>query len=293
MNNQSRAKHWAFTLNNYTPDDERRLSVLPAGCVYIVYGREIGEIGTPHLQGHLTYTNRVRFNEVRAFLSERAHLEVARNCSASILYCKKDGNFFEVGEVPRGAGSRNDLSEFKAAVKSGMFSLKEIREAHSDVYGRMPRFVLEYVADNLPLPELEMFPLRQWQQDLNEILRHEPDKRKIIFLVDLTGNTGKSWFCHYYARLHDNAQVLLPGKKADMAYALRNDIRVLFIDAPRSKQSDFLQYDFFEDVKNGYVFSTKYESRIKYLQKCHIVICMNEQPDLSKLSVDRYQIINL
>lgn len=293
MNAQSNAKHWAFTLNNYTPDDETRLLNLPQGCCYIIIGKEVGENGTPHLQGHISYEHRKRFNVVKEFLSDRAHIEVARNCTASIQYCKKGGDYIEKGDIPRGGGNRNDLAEFKQAVKSGMISLKDIRETHSDVYGRMTRFCLEYIQDHTPLPELETHPLRDWQAELNQILIHAPDRRKIIFLVDRVGNTGKSWFCHYYSRLHDNAQVLLPGKKADMAYALRVDVRVLFIDAPRSKQSEFLQYDFFEDVKNGYVFSTKYESRVKYLQKCHVVICMNEHPDLTKLSQDRYQIIEL
>lgn len=114
--------------------------------------------------------------------------------------------------------------------------------------------------------------------------------RKVIFIVDVTGNTGKSWFCHYYGSLHDNAQVILPGKKADMTYVLDCRIRVLFIDAPRSKQGEYLQYDFIEDVKNGYVFSPKYESRIKHLGKVHVVVMMNEMPDESKLSRDRYDI---
>lgn len=293
MSVQSKAKHWAFTLNNYNQTDLDRLGTLPNQCVYLIYRKETGQNGTPHLQGHVSYTKRVLFNVVKAFVSDRAHLEIARNVNASIQYCKKDGNFVEHGELPTGGGHRNDLEAFKEAVKGGMISLSDIRENHSDVYGRMPRFVLEYVADHTPLPELETFPLRQWQQDLNSILIHAADNRTIIFLVDTVGNSGKSWFCHYYSRLHDNAQVLLPGKKSDMAYALRTDKRVLFIDAPRSKQNEFLQYDFFEDVKNGYVFSTKYESRIKYLQKCHVVVCLNEQPDRTKLSEDRYKIIEL
>lgn len=293
MTIQSKAKHWAFTLNNYTQQDVDRLSTLPPQCIYVIYGKELGQNGTPHLQGHVSYSKRVYFNIVKAFVSDRAHIEAARNCNASIEYCKKDGDYVEHGEMPTGGGNRNDLAAFKEAVKAGMTSLVELREHHSDIYGRMPRFVLEYVADHTPLPELETHPLRQWQQDLNFLLIHAADSRTIIFLVDRVGNSGKSWFCHYYCRLHDNAQVLLPGKKSDMAYALRTDIRVLFVDAPRSKQNEFLQYDFFEDVKNGFVFSTKYESRIKYLQKCHVVVCLNEQPDYTKLSEDRYKVIEL
>ncbi len=44
-----------FTYNNYTPEDELRIrgAVGMGGIRYIVYGREVGECGTPHLQGYL------------------------------------------------------------------------------------------------------------------------------------------------------------------------------------------------------------------------------------------------
>lgn len=104
---------------------------------------------------------------------------------------------------------------------------------------------------------------------------------------------GKSWFAHWYAQNKGKSQVLLPGKKNDMAYALDPTIRVLFMDAPRSKQGEFIMYDFLEDVKNGFVFSSKYESRVKRLDRVHIVVMMNEKPDMTKLSEDRYHLIEL
>jgi hypothetical protein len=137
-------------------------------------------------------------------------------------------------------------------------------------------------------------PLRPWQAALLRKLDEEPNRRKIIFVVDEKGNSGKSWFAHWYARQNPmNCQVILPGKKADMAYALKMNIRVLFCDAPRSKQGEFIQYDFLEDCKNGYVFSTKYESHVKSFEPMHVVVNMNESPDRSKLSEDRYDVINI
>lgn len=75
-----------------------------------------------------------------------------------------------------------------------------------------------------------------------------------------------------------------------MTYVLNPSIRVLFVDAPRSKQGEYLQYDFLEECKNGYVFSPKYESAIKRLDPIHLVVMMNERPDETKLSRDRYDI---
>jgi hypothetical protein len=226
-------------------------------------------------------------------IGSNPHVEPTRNVNASIEYCKKEGNYTEIGEMGGGTGHRSDLDEFKDAVKGGMLSLKEIREMHSEVYAKYPRFCLEYIRDNLPDKDLPTHPLREWQQELNQRLNLEPDDRTVDFVVDASGNMGKTWFAHYYSQLHDRVQVLQPGPKKDMAHALDPTIRVLFMDAPRSKQGEYLQYDFLEDVKNGYVFSQKYESHVKQLGKCHVVVMMNEQPDMTKLSADRYNIITL
>lgn len=285
----SRARHWCFTLNNYTPDDVTRIQNLQNEVDYLIFGREVGESGTPHLQGFVSFRSRVRRNTAIEKVGQ-AHFTVARQIDQAIEYCKKEGDFQEFGNRPKSPGSRSDLEDFKCAVKGGEINMVQLREKFSDVIARYPKFCLDYVQDHLPKKVVELYPLRDWQQTLYGDLIRPPDNRKIIFIVDHDGNKGKSWFAHYYCNLHENGQVLLPGKKADMAYLLDPTSRVVFIDAPRSKQGEFIQYDFLEDVKNGYVFSSKYESRIKHLQAVHVVVMMNETPDDHKLSRDRYDI---
>lgn len=288
----SYAKVWVFTLNNYTEADEKRLAEEHPDLCYLLYGREVGDSGTPHLQGFAKFHRRLRMASVKAIIGEHAHVEVCRNTIAAIQYCKKDGDIVEKGAF-KGAGGRSDLDEFKDAVQAGMLELKEIREHHSDVYAKYPRFCLEYLQDHYPRKVLPVHELSEWQQSLKLVLDGPADDRTIIFAVDTVGNKGKTWFAHWYCQNHDNVQVLSPGKKADMAYCLCQGTKVLFLDAPRSKQGEFVQYDFLEDVKNGYVFSPKYESRLKELPNCHVVVLMNECPDMTKLSEDRYHIINL
>lgn len=288
----SRAKHWCFTLNNYTDNDIERITNNAYLVDYIIFGREVGQSGTPHLQGFVSFPNRVRLNNCVETIGQ-AHFTVARSVDHAIQYCKKDGDFTEIGIRPAVKGARNDLEAFKQAVLGGETDMKKLRIEHSDICAKYPKFVNDFVQDNIPRPIIKFFPLRPWQQTVYDALKLQPDARTIFFIVDYQGNGGKSWFGHYYCYLHDNAQVLLPGKKADMSYALNPLVRVLFIDAPRSKQGDFIQYDFLEDVKNGYVFCSKYESKIKYLQPCHVVVFMNEDPDMNKLSRDRYVIKRL
>lgn len=293
----SKAKHWCFTLNNYSDGDYEAVKAVTDSCtfcVYVVAGKEVGEEnGTPHLQGFISFEKRVPMSRVRQVLPGNPHVEVARNVAKAINYCKKDGDYIELGSIPSASGTRSDLDAFKNAVKEGMLDLVKIREEHSDVYAKYTRFCLEYITDHYPGKKLECHTLKGWQENLRTLLAEEADDRTIIFVVDEVGNSGKSWFAHWYAQQEKNVQVMLPGKKADMAYALDSTIRVLFVDAPRSKQGDFIQYDFLEDVKNGYVFSTKYESRIKTLNRVHVVVNMNESPDMSKLSTDRYHIIKI
>lgn len=290
-NNQSRALNWCFTTNNYTDDHVATLRALGDSndVKYLIFGYEVGDNGTPHLQGFVSFTKRLRFSQVTELIPD-SHLSVTRQLKNAIEYCKKEGNFVEFGSCPDGPGTRSDLSEFKAFVKNGNVDIRIIREEYSLICAKYPRFVNEYIRDNLPSIPFEHFPLRDWQQRLNHDLLLPPCDRKIIFIVDAAGNKGKTWFAKMYCSMHDNAQLLLPTKKADMAYALQSNLRVLFMDAPRSKQGEYLQYDFLEEIKNGYVMSNKYESYVKRFGPVHVVVNMNETPDMTKLSADRYDI---
>lgn len=291
----SRGKNWCFTLNNYSQDEYNHLcnAVGVNDCLYIIFGKEKSKTGTPHLQGFISFNKRTYLTEVKKRTSERCHLELARMVAESIEYCKKDGDFFEKGTIPIGQGKRSDLDDFKMDVKKGLLSIKDIREKHSLVYAKYKSFVLEYLIDHTPSKVIPSYVLHDWQKDLTEKLQQDPDDRTVIFIVDKTGNNGKTWFAHWYASNHKDCQVMCPGKRVDMAYILRTDIRVLILDVPRSKQGEFVQYDFLEDVKNGYIFSSKYESSIKSFKSPHLVVFMNESPDLTKLSADRFDITYL
>lgn len=291
----SRSKNWCFTLNNYEQANIDRLMNLGNSVDYIVFGREVGESGTPHLQGFVSFPSRKRLNQVTQTLGQ-CHCSIARFVSKSIEYCKKDGDFEEVGTPPEDnrAGRRSDLEQFKETVKSGVTNLKQLREEHSDVFARYTRFCIEYVNDNIEGGDVPNHPLRDWQASLNAKLNGSVNEREITFVVDRTGNHGKSWFFRYYQQNHDEkCQIILPGKKLDMAHVLQPGKRVYLFDCPRSKQGEFIQYDFLEEVKNGLVFSGKYESAMKTFKPPHVVVAMNEDPDMDKLSADRYNIINL
>ena len=292
------SKHWCFTLNNYDEQDEeniKRLATDPdTDCVYVIYGRESATTTqTPHLQGFVAFSKRKRLQTVKNKIGQ-AHCTIARILDKAIEYCKKEGDYVELGTRPilTKTGNRCDLDKFKEDVKAGMLSMKEIREKHSMVYARYRSFVSDYVADHSPSVNVDPYPLRKWQANLNRMLNLQPEHRKIVFIVDKVGNSGKTWFFRYYEQNHpETTQIINPGKKHDMAYILKTTNRVVFFDCPRSKQGEFLQYDFLEEIKNGNVFSGKYEPVQKRFPSPHVVVAMNEHPNMELLSEDRYEVL--
>lgn len=108
-------KTWVFTLNNYTDDEVKLINDLE--CNYCIYGREVGEQGTPHLQGYITFKNACRMTSL-AKLIKRAHWEAAvGRPEAAINYCKKDGNYHIIDN--RNQGQRNDLQALASGIISG------------------------------------------------------------------------------------------------------------------------------------------------------------------------------
>lgn len=140
------AKHWCFTLNNYTSDEKDALAALvPEHASYLVYGEEVGENGTPHLQGFVSFSVRRVATTVKRFIGRRAHIEVARGSPAQAAnYCKKDGAFSEFGTLPQGRGARSDLQQVQQAIKGGA-TKTEIRDNFFGTYLRYERAINNYI----------------------------------------------------------------------------------------------------------------------------------------------------
>lgn len=131
-----KTRSYCFTINNYTADEVKALN--ECECKYIVYGKEVGDGGTPHLQGFVSFHNpRTIRGMKREKCWARAHLEVAMKPMSAIDYCKKgkqahsewekegvkgaqyglDADIYERGAYEQ--GKRNDLAEAYEAIKNG------------------------------------------------------------------------------------------------------------------------------------------------------------------------------
>lgn len=287
---------WVFTLNNYTDDELSTLQTLSTAedtpFRYIIWGKEVGENETPHLQGYLELKKKKRLSQLKALLGDRYHFEPRRGTAQQAAdYCKKEDDYEEHG-LSTGKGTRTDLLVVKRDIDEGM-TLDEVAEKHFDAWVRYRQAFKEYFQMKQTKPAPQEHSLRPWQAELSLYLQNEPSEREVYFVVDRAGNAGKTWFARWWLHNHEHVQILEPEKRADMAMQMKTDTEVLFVNVPRSR-TPMLQYDFLESVKDQIISSPKYESRTLFLQKkCHVVVLMNEMPDPKALSSDRYKVVTV
>lgn len=118
-------RHCCFTLNNYVEEEDvpRISDWFEEEAKYWIIGREVGDSGTPHLQGYASFRGRHSFSYVRSKLGSRCHIESARGTARQNReYCSKGGNFVEGGAINEGrsGGTRDETArQFMAAVELG------------------------------------------------------------------------------------------------------------------------------------------------------------------------------
>lgn len=298
----SKAKRWCFTINNYNDDIQEQVRGIANDneTGYLVYGRERGDAGTPHLQGYVIFNKRFTLNQVRNKFGCNPHLEVSRGTpSQASNYCKKDGDFEEFGDLPsdgsNGGGIASTWERYRDWLKSldELPTVRDIIDNFPQLYGPYPNACVQMSQLLHPIRDDVEVELRPWQLELVERLEQPADDRKIIFVVDTRGNRGKSFLINRLLRTVEESQRLSVGKRDDLAHAIDPEKSLFLFDIPRGCM-EYLQYPVLEHLKDGHIFSPKYQSTSKVLRKkAHVVVFSNEMPDLSKLTRDRYVLMDL
>jgi hypothetical protein len=171
-------------------------------------------------------------------------------------------------------------------------SFKDISAIKTIYEARTPSF--NFVSPYEPLP---------WQQSLLEELTSTSvfKLRKIIWYYDRQGGCGKSIFCDlaevkFGHKLMTFANL---GKTSDLANLIATRTSkdatpsIFILDLSRANEDRDSVYSFAESLANGRLTSTKYAGAELRFKTEHIVIFANFLPEVSKMSLDRWDIRSL
>jgi len=255
---KNKSRKWSFTLNNWTVEEyDTMAQAFRAKGWLFVLGKEVGASGTPHIQGYVEHKNAIRFDALRKLIP-RAHLEKSRGSTKdNFVYCTKD-EAFETNIVLT-EDYQEKLEKYK-------------KELYNDV------------------------SWKGWQQDILDLIETEPGRRTINWFWDKEGNTGKSFLTKYIHWKHNT--IIVNGKQADVLNGIRLFIeekqdspKVVIVDIPRTNQ-DYVCYGTMEKIKDGLAYSGKYEGGTIDMLPTHLIVFANFEPDTTKMSEDRWNIVN-
>lgn len=247
---------WCFTLNNWTEKEyEELISTLSVNSTRYIVGKEVGSMGTPHLQGYYETVSRTRPTCLK-LSHKRTHFEGARGTDVqNYKYCSKDNNYKEKGFT------------LTWKITNKIITVKTI--CKDEFY--------------------------DWQKKVYKIwtdFKEKPEDRLIHWIWSEKGCNGKTALAKYFVGNEDFGY-LNNAKTSDICFYASTNIKEGYIfDFCRSNE-DHINYQAIESLKNGIMFSGKYESNCIMMDSPCIICFANFEPDIDKLSKDRWNIIDL
>lgn len=248
---EQQCKMYCFTYNNYNDESVIKLKNTLNTLGKWIFGYEIGEKGTPHLQGFINLNVKKSMScLIKTINIKEIHFEKCKGSQGdNEKYCTKDNNY-----------------------ESNYFIKDEELEILS--------------------PKL----FKPWMVDIDKLTDESADKRAVYWFWEPIGGVGKSSFCKYlcYAK---NAIYIDEGKKSDIINIIYNvksinSKSIIVIDIPRNNGNK-VSYKAIEQIKNGMICNTKYETGMKLFNSPHVIIFSNMPPDESELSKDRWRIFDI
>lgn len=251
----SPAKRWPFVLNNYT--DEEISSIVPIlkeKCKVWAFSKEVGESGTPHLQGYVEFKLKTRPRSI--------------GCTPRIHWGDKNG------KPARGTREEN---------------LDYIRKA-GPVYmsGGLPEPVRTISYEQMYDWQKEI--IEEIEQTPNDrtivwIWSEQGCLGKTAICKYLTVNYGA--IC-----LHGKGHDVRNGI-SDYVKTQGDTPKIVVVPVPRCKGSTYVSYEALENIKDMYFYSGKFEGGMVCGNPPHLYIFANEPPQTEKLSEDRWVIRNI
>lgn len=134
------------------------------------------------------------------------------------------------------------------------------------------------------------------REEILNIIQDEPDNRTINWIWSDKGGVGKTSTASYIEHNYEGV-CIANGKGHDIKNTVikhleDNDLDILIINVPRCNEN-YVSWSAIEEIKDGLIYSGKYEGGFANIEHPHVIILANFEPNKDKLSRDRWNIINI
>jgi len=245
-------KKAVFTLNNWTKNDWETLRDNRASFLRLVVGQEIGESGTPHLQGYCEFKKKTRriiwFKKLLGHTRTHFNKKPVRGTILqNSAYCSKEGNDVIKWNIPRPVE---------------LYTREDLNTSHLELVDRFKEF------------------------------ENAKFGRQIHWFWEPEGNWGKSLCCSYMidnmsATLIAGKRADMFCGLVKLIEKNEECPPIILVDIPRSAHGH-IDYSGLESIKNGVFFSPKYESGMVRFNRPWIICFSNEEPIYEDMSIDRW-----
>ena len=262
-------------------------------------------------KGYIEFTEQVRLGAVRhwigqggedfrpAFVKDRdQHIRVRTN-SETRFRSKIDliaRPHWQIGKGVRPEqGARTDFEAIREILREHgpEEGIRQVAERFPGQFIRYPSGITQLAQAVVPrVREDAGFEFRPWQAAIAKICKGKAHPRHIYWIEDPKGAAGKSRLTTYMCR--EMNAVELDGRQSDAAFSYTGQPIVLF-DLARAVDLITLKdlYIVGEKLKNGQIYSSKYQSRLKVFEVPHVIYFSNSPPPVGVWSADRLQHILL
>lgn len=282
------SRNWIGTINNPTILFESLWD--PEAMNYMIGQLEKGEEGTLHYQLFINLKRDQRLSYLKKINNE-AHWEIAKDANKARNYCKKEESRvegpWEFGEFKKRGGDHKSLN-YKEADKLWEEDKTQLTDYQIVLHEKARKIVKkDSVKEQPEFP----FSFHPWQKQLMARLG-VIDDRKIIFIVDKIGGSGKTKFASWYT-YNNNSIYITIEKKENLLYLVEDFHTCIFMDVARA-ELEFLNYSTLEKIKDGHWYAGKYEGKeVHRFVPAQVVVFCNGYPNTDALSRDRYEIYTL
>lgn len=246
-------KRWFFTFNNYTDDDVcqmvQKFDVL---CDKYVFQKEVGENGTPHLQGAIWLVVKQRWS---AFgLPKTIHWEPSKGKDEQVVaYCSKLDT-----RVP-------DTLPYTKGIRIA----KPLKLLNPNQFYEWQKDVMKIIMDEPDDRKIYWFHEPNGNVGKSTFIKYLCAKHDALLIAG-KGSDMKYLIIKYKEHYGDYPELIL-------------------FDVPRTCEN-YLSYSGMEEVKNGCFASTKYECEMVVMNSPHMLVFSNFEPNYEAMSQDRWDV---